>query len=787
MDHDALIQAIDEARDSAYGSDVTGFLAQKRAKAIEYYLGLNTNPAQEGRSQVVDRSVYETIQVMLPSLVKIFSGSSESICKAMPIGPDDEEAAEQTTAVLNHYVTQMNNWGQICSDWIHDAMLLANGYCMAYWDESDRKIRETYEDQSEDQIAALLMDKDTRVLQHSQTVDEQSTSEQDAKFQQVMAQWQQQAMMVRMQARMGGQAFQEPPRPQAPPPVYKHTVVIERSENADGKVCIKVAAPEHCRISVDTPDWTLEECPYFEFRQQKTIASIRAMGLDVDENVNDDDTFDPTQEDNARDRFNEQQIYDQGKGPMRLVWVRTIWVKADAEGDKQERMYYILAVGKTILYADTCSSIHVSSMTSEPLPHRHIGMSVAETVMASQDIKTAIKRGALDNLYLANSTRSLISSKVNLEDYLDSRPGGAIRMLDESLPGEGHIVPIVHPYAFDSIVGSLEYFDQDRQNLTGASRYFSGTDAGAINKTMGGTIALQNMASMRVEHKARMMAPAVENLFRIVWEIISKHANKPIAVKLRGKWITVDPQAWRTRRDIRISVGVGAGNKETMMGQLAQIFGAQMQTMPLGLAKPEHVHETVLEMAKLGGFANPDKFWNDPRQNPPPPQPPNPEIMKIQADQQKTQAEIQADGQKTQATMAHEGELKRQEILAQAIEKEKDRQADLEKARMAEATKLAIAEMSRSTTLETTQASQSFEAGKMQVEMEREDMARQDEKSDKQEKETSMSDLLSNLQEALSALSGAINRPRVAVRDPKTGKPMYGRPMTDEEISKLNH
>ncbi len=383
-------------------------------------------------------------------------------------------------------------------------------------------------------------------------------------------------------------------------------------------------------------------------------------------------------------------------------------------------------------------------------------MSVAETVIPSQDIKTAIKRGALDNLYLANSTRSLISSKVNLEDYLDSRPGGAIRMLDESLPGEGHIVPIVHPYAFDSIVGSLEYFDQDRQNLTGASRYFAGTDAGAINKTMGGTIALQNMASMRVEHKARMMAPAVERLFRVVWEILSKHANKALALKLKGKWTLVDPQAWRTKRDIRISVGVGAGNKETMMGQLAQIFGAQMQTIPLGLAKPENIHATVLEMAKLSGFANPDKFWNDPRQNPPPPQPPNPEIMKIQADQQKTQAQLQAEAQKFQA----EAELERQKIVATAIENEKNREVELEKARMSEATKLAIAEMNRSTTMETTAATQSFEAQKLGATFQREDQKAQMEQEKSQEKDDGMTELLNNLQMAVQAISETVSKPK---------------------------
>lgn len=746
MDHDALIKAIDEAKDNAYGSDLVGTLAQKRAKALEYYFGLNTKPAPEGRSQVVDRSVYETIQVLSPSLVKIFAGSSDEICKAVAIGPDDEEAAEQTTAVLRHYVTEKNQWEQIVSDWIQDAMLMGNGYCMAYWHKSDNKVRETYEDQTEEELASILNDSDVEVVEHEQTIDEAATAQQE-----------QQWLMMAQQAQMTGKL--PPPKPD---PVLRHTIVIERPEKEEG-VCIKTLAPEHCRISVDTPDWTLNECPYFEYRQEKTIADIKAMGLDVDDDVSDNESFDPTVEDNARDRFSEQTIEDDGRDSMRKVWVRMIWIRTTLGKEKRARLYYVIAVGRTILYAEPCSSIPVASMTTEPLPHRHIGMSVAETVMDLQDIKQAIKRGALDNLYLANNGRHVISSRVNVEDFLDARPGGVIRMTDESLPGEGHVMPLVHPFSFDTIVGSLEYFDQDRQNRTGASRYFSGTDAGAINKTMGGTIALQNMASMRVEHKARMMAPGVESLFRVVWELISKHATRPLALKLRGKWTLVDPQAWRTRRDIKISVGVGAGNKESMMAQLQQVLMSQMQIgMPLGLVQRENIHKTNIEILKLAGFANPEAFWPNPATTKPPQQPPPPEVLKIQAEKEMKQVEMQADAQKFQA----DAMLKREERQFQASEAEKQRDLDFEKAKMSEATKLAIAEMNRETTLETTDKSQQFEAGKMQVEMQREDQKSQMEGQKEQEKDDGMKELLNNLQGAIQALAQGMSKPKQVVRGP---------------------
>ena len=666
IDQEALLAAIDSATVDAYGTDDQWGLSSARAAAIEYYLGMNRNPAPEGRSQVVDRSVYETISIMLPSLVRIFASSSDEVCKCVPIGPDDEQAAEQTTAVLNHYITRMNQWEQVCADWIHDAMLLSNGYCLAYWDEAETLVRERYEGQSDDQVAALMADREIKVLEHTSEVDEQSTADAQEGYQQAMQQYQQ-----AMAQQPAGQPMQMM-APEKPKPVMKHDLVIEREEN-DDSICIKVLPPEHCSVSAATPDWTLKACPYFEYREKKTVADLRSMGLEVPEDISDDES-DTTTEDFARNRYSEDLSRENDQGIMRKVWARMIWVRADVEGDSRSRLYYCIVVGRTVLYSEPCARIPVSAMTPQPLPHRHQGMSVAETVFDLQDIGTAIMRGGLDNLYLANNGRHVVSSQVNLEDMMDSRAGGVVRMLDDSLPGAGHIVPLQHPFAFSQIIESMTFFDEKRQTRTGAYKSFAGSDPNAANDGWKKTLAVQTQASMRVEHIARMMAPAVEALFSAVWEIISKHQNKPLTLQLKGKWITVDPQAWRTKRDIRISVGVGAGNKDSMSAQLNNLLAAQLQLMPMGLAGPPEFHATVVEMAKLSGFANPDRFWSDPTGKPPHQQPPMPEQIKGQTQVQIKQMELAADAQKFQA----ETQLRMQEIAAQNQAKIAELQATLQ-------------------------------------------------------------------------------------------------------------
>ncbi len=691
IDKDLLLAAIDSGRENSYGTDENSDLGRRRAQAMEAYLGMNTMPAPMGRSQVVDRSVYETISTLIPSLVRIFASSSDEICKFVPVGAEDEQGADQTTAIVAHTVTQQNQWEQIFGDWLMDASLMMNGYCMAYWDESDAMVRETYENQSEDQLAALLTD-GVAVVQHSATVDEEATREAQEAYKQALqqyqmarAQWQQ----VAAQAQQQGQPV--PEMPQAPPPaqpVMQHTVVIERKAN-EGKVCLKVLPPEHTRVHVDTPDYTLNDCPFFEYKEQKTIAELREMGLDVPEDVSDSEDHD-SEVDDARDRFGEGASWDDESGPgiMRKVWASMAWVMCDA-GDGVSRRYYCILVGRTILHVEPVARIPVASMTPQPLPHRHIGLSIAEIVKDIQDIKTAVKRGGLDNLYLANNGRNVVSDRVNLADLVDSRPGGVIRLLDGALPGEGHVMPLVHPLAFDQIIGSLEYFDQERQNRSGAMRGAAGLEANAMNKAaVGTTVAMQSHSAMRTEHIARTMAPAVEYLFSVVHELISKHRNKGLTLKLQGKWITVDPQSWRTKRDVRISVGVGAGNKESMMQQLGNVLGAQMQVgLPMGLVGRDNIRATNVEILKLAGFSNPDKFWPDPQTLPPQQPQPSPEQVKAQAQMQLEQFKAQQDQQKFQAEQ--QIEVQRLQLQAQVDAQREEMQARQKQLEMQQQAELA--------------------------------------------------------------------------------------------------
>ncbi len=83
-------------------------LSPNRARAIEYYRGEPFGNEEEGRSQVVSTDVRDTINGIMPSLMRVFFGSSK-VVEFVPRGPEDIQTAEQATDYVNWIFTSDNN------------------------------------------------------------------------------------------------------------------------------------------------------------------------------------------------------------------------------------------------------------------------------------------------------------------------------------------------------------------------------------------------------------------------------------------------------------------------------------------------------------------------------------------------------------------------------------------------------------------------------------------------------------------------------------------------------
>lgn len=147
-------------------------LASDRERAMEYYLGhMPDMIPQEGRSKAVSTDVSDTIEGLMPALMDIFAGSDE-VVRFEPVGPEDEEAAQQETDYVNHVFMQQNPGFMTLYGFIKDALLQKVGIVKVWWEENEQEERETYYDLTEDQFALLaqaveMSDGAMKIIEHN--------------------------------------------------------------------------------------------------------------------------------------------------------------------------------------------------------------------------------------------------------------------------------------------------------------------------------------------------------------------------------------------------------------------------------------------------------------------------------------------------------------------------------------------------------------------------------------------------------------------------------------------
>lgn len=614
MDDTALIAAIDDSDERSYGSDLsnlTAGLSAERAINIDLYLGKNLEPAPEGQSNVIDRTVFETLQWILPSLCRIFANGDDVVTLA-PESAADEDQAKQETAYLNWFVTQKHPWFELFLEWATDCLLTKNAYFLVYKDNKRASQIEQYTDQTTAGVSYLLQDPSCTLI------DAKSHPAPDLPPEPVMA--------------PGGQPIMDANGQPMTRPAMLYDCTIRRASDTKN-LCIRVLPPERVKVDQRAFSWRLDDrCNYFEYWEETTLTELREQGFDVPDDAADDPEI-YTQEDYARDQYGERRLerYKPSDPSLRRVKARMIWIRCDYDGDGIAELLYVVRLGRKILWKEEVSRFPVASGVATPLPHRHIGTCPADETGDIQRIKTSILRQGLNNLYLANNPQKIIDeSKVNLDDALISVTGGLIRATDINAIRYEQ-VPFILPQAIEG----LEYMDTVRQNRTGVSAAFSGVDTKDLNNLQPGTVnQVSTMSAERVIQIARVMAFAIEDLFSIVHEQVLKMGHKRETIQLQGKWTEVDPGSWKKRTSFKTCVAFSSGNKDAQISRLTAMLSYQKDALEMKLpcVTPENYYNTLVELTKAADFASPGRFWTDPSTiKAAPPQPP-PEIVKTQMD-----------------------------------------------------------------------------------------------------------------------------------------------------------
>lgn len=631
-DEQELLGAIDSYASQSLGSGASdsGQLSRQRSISIDAYAGKMLDAAPDGRSQVNDRAVFETIQWIMPSMMRIFAGG-ENVVEFDPTGPEDEEVAEQESDYLNYVVTQKSNWELTVREWCQDALLTKNAYCLVDMEEKLIPETEKYEGQTQEQVALLLED-DLEIVGQKQFDDPDDPGALIDPATGEPIDPNDQATMV------GALAIYEAAG-QEPEIERKQLFDIEvKRVEAKSRLRLEVLPPERTRVAEDTKDFTLEDCDYFEYWDLMTISDLRKLGFDVPDDIG-DMGIDETEEDASRDEplFEDSEV--DNKGAMRQVTVRTIWIRHDYDEDGIAELQRVILVGREILDREEASRIPVACIVPYINTHRHMGFSITDLVIDIQRIKTKMLRGGLDALEFALNPGHAISNKVTLDDMLVSRPGRLVRLKGNAIPGEGHVMPLPTENTFPFALQGLQHMDTVVESRVGVTRQFVGIDAFASNDhdRIG---QLSTMASQRVEDIARLFGTGFKRLFSLAHELIIKSGHKEEAIKLRGQWVNIDPTQWRTGRDMRVVAPFAAGNKDSLLQRLLVIGNIHEKALAAGL--PIVDANDAYELSKMIADAADvpaTKVFTDPSTVEPPPPPPDHTATALQIEAKKVETE----------------------------------------------------------------------------------------------------------------------------------------------------
>ena len=624
-----------------------GNLSESRRKSLEYYLGDKLGTEIDGRSQVVSTDVADTIESILPNLLRVFT-ASDKVVRCEPVTAEDVPLAEQATAYLNHVFYKDNNGFQLLYNFFKDALIEKNGFLKIYYDESEKVEFETYKNLSKAEKDALMDSKDEIEIVEEEEMEDESAKEE---FEKLLEQYEARGVDTAQ--------VQEPD-------FTLYNCKIKRT-NKTGKIKIESVPPEE--FLIDRNAKSIDDADFVSHKVLMSRSDLVAMGYDEEDvaslPTSDEDIYN-TEEIVRQRNIDEYPIDNATDSSTEKVLIYESYIKYDYDEDGIAELRKIISAGQDgsmVLENMPCDNIPFVTITPIPMPHRFYGRSISELVEDIQLMKSTVMRQLLDNMYLTNNNRvAIMDGMVNMDDLLTTRPGGVVRT--KQPPGQV-MQPLQAQPISQQAFPMLSYLDSVREARTGITKSAQGLDADTLNsKTATGVNTLMTQTQMRSELIARIFAETgVKDLFRKIFELMVKYQDKERIIMLNNQYIPVRPTEWKDKFNISIVVGLGTGSKEQQIVLLNNILERQIQAFQLqgGKEMPmvtlKNIYNTLSKVIENAGLKNVDSYFVNPdigKQMMPPPAPPpltpieKIEFTRIDAENKRKLADIELQYQELQ-------------------------------------------------------------------------------------------------------------------------------------------
>lgn len=621
QDHTELLAFLQEEE----GRSVDGTLLQEVEAAIKSYNGQPYGDEEDGRSQVVARDVAETTDYMLTAIMDVMVGSGR-VVEFEPQNEGDEDRCDDATEAM-HFLYRKKSGYRLIHDWAKAGLL--------------------------EKIAVVKTCVDSKRQRHEGIYHPAELPEHA------------------IEAEETGEVH-----PLDGSPLYRAVTL----ENGPVEFRDYFVPLEEFGFSPDaTAD--LDNAPYLNHHPLKTLSELVAMGFDreVVEGLRTHEAEDTTGLGFARDD-GRTFAADSRKGMLRKVRYLEEYCFYDLDNDGIAERLKVCRVGDNILDIAVADEQPFEFWCPFPMEGRLVGQSFADKTMDIQRVNTVLERLGLDGLYHNLAPGTFIHedscNEHTIDDLLTIRPGRLVRF-------KGAVPPVPEQRGDLSTVAfnAIEFKIRQREARTGITRLNKGVDEDTLNDTAKGQAQLMSRGQQMERYIIRNFAEAVARLFMKKVGLMRRY-GQPFQIRVDGKYRQVDPSQWPEGMEVEVKVGLGSGSKdERIMGR--QMLG-QVQSLLKQAGSPivndENIYNNAVGLARDLGLQPNDLFTEVPKDeqgNPVPPQtPPDPEMMKAQAELQLKQ-------------QAHEGDMQLKGADIQAKQQEASLKLELERQKAAEAAQLA--------------------------------------------------------------------------------------------------
>jgi len=627
----------------------TDELSDDRELATNYYHARPFGNEEEGRSQVVSTDVREAVAKVMPSLLRVFTGS-ERYVEFKPRGQGDEAQARQQTDYINHIITEDNPGFIELHSIFKDALIRKTGVAKWWVEEEERDESTEYTGLTEEQVL---------FLEEQPDVDINLTGA-------------------------------EAPVAEGMPLTY----TAEVTKHYGLQKIIGWGAVPNEEIFWNRSARSFEDARIVVHVCEKRRDQLIAMGFSEDDleglegetwPVNDTSGEGAArrQDQMMRNNFDDEQ--DAGTRPI-IFAEAYVYLTVDGVNEAAS-LCKVQMAGSTwkLLDWEKVSHRPFALFCPDPEAHEMVGTSLADLVMDIQRIKSAILRGTLDSLSLSlYPATEVVEGMVNMQDAENTEIGRHIRVREP-----GQMREIAHRFVGRESLPVVQYYDEVVEQRTGLSRASQGLDADAMQSTTKAAVAATlSAAQQRLELLSRIFAETgMKALYKGLLRTVVENQNKARTIRLRGEWVEIDPRAWDSGMDVVVNVALGQGMTEEKVGILLGISAKQEQIIQqLGPTNPlvsvSQYSNTLKRLVELQGFKTPTEFFSTvtpeqeqqmAEQQAQQPQKPEPAEMVAQAELIKAQTakvKQESDAQLAQAKLA----LERERIMLED-DRERDKAA----------------------------------------------------------------------------------------------------------------